>query len=80
MATYVLVHRHQANECRRAYAAWKGFDSPLRRTRTFASCARGDHRVFWTVEAVNERSALAQLPDWLAARTEASEVSSVAIP
>ncbi len=80
MPTYVLVHRHGPHECRTAYAAWKGFDSPLRRSRPYASCARGDHRIFWVVEASDERIALGQLPEWLAERTEASEVSAVGIP
>lgn len=80
MPTYLLTHRHEPSDCRTAYAAWKGFDSPLRRRQAFASCARGDHRMFWLVQANDPAGALAQLPAWLAGRTEVSEVSQVAIP
>jgi hypothetical protein len=78
--TYVLTHQHEARECRTAYAAWKGFASPLRRSHAFASCARGEHRMYWLVQADDESEALAQLPEWLAARTDVTEVSEVAIP
>jgi hypothetical protein len=78
--SYVLTHRHEPCECRTAYAAWKGFDSPLRRRQTMASCRSGGHLMFWCVEARNEAAALAQLPAWLASRAEVVEVSEVAIP
>ncbi len=62
-----------------AYAAWRGFPSPLRGRDVTASCAAGDHRMFWTVEAADADRALAQLPPYLAERTHASEVNAVAI-
>jgi hypothetical protein len=80
MPKFVLQHRHQARECRTAYAAWSGFSSPLREQPTLACCASGGHRIFWVVTAADKHSALAQLPDWLAARTEETEVQDVAIP
>jgi len=80
MATWVLAHAHEAVSCEIAYAAWSGYDSPLRRRSAIASCASGGHRIFWVVEAVDRDAALAQLPDWLAARTLVTEVSEVAIP
>jgi hypothetical protein len=80
MSRYVLSHGHSADECRAAYAAWNGFDSPLRHGRTLASCASGGHRIFWTVEADDERDALAQLPPYVAERTEINEVREVPIP
>jgi hypothetical protein len=45
-----------------------------------ASCGNGGHRIFWLVEARDEGEALAQVPEWLAGRTEAVEVAEVAIP
>ena len=42
---FVLAHHHEAADCRVAYAAWKGFDSPLRRKHTMASCASGEHHI-----------------------------------
>jgi hypothetical protein len=36
--------------------------------------------VWWTVEANDERAALAQLPGYVAERTDAIEVAEVPIP
>jgi hypothetical protein len=79
VATYLLAHAHDEAECRVAYAAWRGFDSPLRGLDAMASCASGDHRMFWTVEADSPGEALKQLPPYLAERAHASEVRGVAI-
>jgi hypothetical protein len=80
MARFILSHRHTPEECQVAFAAWQGFDSPLRRLSTLGSCVEGGHALWWTVEAENEERALAQLPPYVADRTEASPVSEVAIP
>lgn len=80
MPTYVLHHRHSPEECRVAFAAWKGFESPLRGRLTLASCQQGGHELWWTVEADDEEAALAQLPPYVAGRTQAIEVSEVAVP
>jgi hypothetical protein len=78
--TFVLAHEHTPSECPGAYAAWRGFDSPLRHGLAMASCAFGDHRVFWTVNAETAEEALAQLPPFVARRTRVSEVTGVPIP
>ena len=80
MPSYVLIHEHEPRECGAAFAAWKGFASPLRRKVTLGSCPRGGHRLLWTVEAATEDDALAQLPTFLAARTNVLEMSEVRIP
>ena len=77
---FLLTHRHELAECRFAYAAWRGFDSPLRRRPALSSCPSGGHRVWWLVDAPTAAAALGQLPDFLAARTEVTEVKDVAIP
>jgi hypothetical protein len=79
MATFVLAHTHDQAECQVVYAAWRGYDSPLRGRDAMASCANGDHRIYWTVDAGNAREALQQLPPYLAERTHASEVHRVPI-
>jgi hypothetical protein len=81
----MLDHRHRPDECRVAFAAWKGFDSPLRRAAAAATCAArggdgGEHRIWWTVEAVSEGAALEMLPPYVAERTEVSPVREVPIP
>jgi hypothetical protein len=78
--TYQLTHQHAPEECRVAFAAWRGFDSPLRRRRTLASCADGGHQIWWTVEADDPAAALAQLPPYVAERTQLAAVSEVPIP
>jgi hypothetical protein len=76
----MLTHRHQPGECPTAFAAWRGFESPLRHARILGSCAEGGHSLWWTVEASTEVEALTQLPPYVAERTEVSEVSEVSIP
>ena len=80
MPTYQILHRHEPDECRFAYAAWKGFSSPLRHHPALASCARGDHRISWTVEAESADAARLLLPPFLATRSEVDPVSEVPIP
>jgi hypothetical protein len=83
---FALSHRHPARECGIAYAAWRGFDSPLRHAPTLASCGneavetQSDHLLLWTVDAASEEAALALLPGWLADRTEVRRVAEVPIP
>ncbi len=80
MARYVLDHSHEAATCGIAYAAWSGYDSPLRHRPAISSCESGGHRILWVIEAPDSDAALRQLPEWLAARTAVTEVSEVAIP
>lgn len=76
----MLRHRHAPEECRAAFAAWNGFESPLRRRAVPASCLSGDHSIYWTVEAASEREALATLPPFVAARTFVHAIQEVEIP
>jgi hypothetical protein len=82
MPRFMLVHTHRPSECRVAFAAWRGFDSPLRHAATQASCAESDdvHRIWWAVDAADEQSAFANLPPWVAERCVAERVSQVKIP
>lgn len=80
MPRFLLSHGHRPEDCRSVYAAWNGYESPLRGRRVMASCATGGHRMFWSVEADDEAAALAQLPPFVAERTEISNVREVPIP
>jgi len=80
MARFMLTHSHQPDECRVAFAAWHGFDSPLRHHPTLSSCAAGGHLLWWTVGAKNADAALEQLPPYVAERTTVNEVREVPIP
>lgn len=80
MPRYLLHHRHEPRECGPAFAAWKGFDSPLRHHATFGSCLQGGHSLWWTVEALSETQALGFLPAYVAVRTTVTPVHEVAIP
>ena len=80
MPRFRLHHRHRAHECPVAFAAWSGFESPLRHRLTVASCATGGHEIWWDVEAGTAADALAQLPGYVATRTEAIPVGEVEIP
>jgi hypothetical protein len=89
--SFVLIHTHAPAECTVAYAAWSGFDSPLRGRKVQSTCARhlsqqppgvagpSVHETWWTTSAEDESTALAQLPPYVRARTQAREVSEVMI-
>jgi hypothetical protein len=80
MPRFLIHHRHEARECAAAFAAWKGFSSPLRRETTIASCLAGGHEIWWEVTAPGEAAALAQLPPYVATRSEAIAISDVRVP
>jgi hypothetical protein len=80
MPRYLLQHEHEPSECGAAYAAWKGFDSPLRHAATLASCLEGGHTIWWNVEAPDACAALGLLPPYVATRTTPLAVSEVCIP
>jgi hypothetical protein len=77
---FLLSHRHEPGECAAAFAAWRGFDSPLRHARVPSSCLAGGHGLWWRVEAPDLAGALALLPGFVAARTTAIEVREIEIP
>jgi hypothetical protein len=80
MPCFLLHHRHEPDECGAAFAAFKGHESPLRHRATMASCAFGEHAIWWWVEAAGEREALALLPFFVAQRATAIRIGAVDIP
>jgi hypothetical protein len=80
MALFLLHHRHAPGECAVAYAAWKGFASPLRRRPTLSSCVEGGHEIWWRVTAESAVEALRLLPPYVSARTQAIAARDVDIP
>ena len=80
MALYLLSHQHEPHECAAAFAAWQGFDSPLRHGRVPSSCLAGGHGLWWHVAAPDAAGALALLPRFVAQRTTAIAVRDVDIP
>jgi hypothetical protein len=80
MSRYLLHHVHTADDCGVVFASFKGHDSPLRRQVTITSCGSGGHAIWWTVEALTARDAIAMLPPYVAARTTVIPVAEVPIP
>lgn len=80
MAFFLLHSRHQEAECPAAYAAWRGFESPLRRSVPYATCLWGGHEVWWETEAEDETTALRQLPPFVAERSRAIRVTRARLP
>jgi hypothetical protein len=80
MPVFLLDHRHAPHECAAAFAAWRGFDSPLRHGRVSSTCLAGGHGLQWRVEATDAAGALALLPRFVAERTTAIQVREVDIP
>src|SRR5262245_47264420 len=68
VARFLLEHRHEPKECGVVFAAFKGYESPLRHLPTLASCRSGGHAIWWTVDAEDESDALRLLPRYVAAR------------
>jgi hypothetical protein len=80
MSRFLIHHRHEPGECGVVFASFRGHDSPLRHRATLASCAFGDHAIWWAVEARGEAEALALLPFFVAQRATATRVGEVEIP
>jgi hypothetical protein len=80
MSDFFLQHKHDPDECDSAFAAWRSFDSPLRGSSAPSTCLAGGHRIWWSVEAPDAAAALALLPDFVASRTEVTEVRYVEVP
>jgi hypothetical protein len=80
MSDFLLQNQHDPGECESSFAAWRSFDSPLRGSSVPSTCLAGDHRIWWSVEAADAAAALALLPDFVAQRTEVTEVRYVEVP
>ena len=80
MTIFLLQHEHEPDDCATAFAAWTGFDSPLRHKTAASTCLAGGHAVWWRVSAADRAAALALLPRYVAARTVALEVKLIEIP
>jgi len=80
MTRYLLHHSHEPHECGVVFASFRGHRSPLRHQSTLASCRSGGHAIWWAVEAATAEEALWLLPDYVAERTTATNVSEVQIP
>ncbi|MGB7859929.1 MAG: hypothetical protein WBM90_05480 [Acidimicrobiia bacterium] len=80
MPSFMLQHHHQPEECPSSYAAWKGFESPLRGQQTPSSCRNGGHEIWWEVDAADEADALGRLPAFVRERSVATRVNKVDIP
>ena len=55
MPFFLLQHSHDAQECAAAFAAWQGFESPLRHRRTPSTCLAGGHSPWCQVEALDRQ-------------------------
>ena len=80
MPFFLLHQQHAPAECAAVFAAWRGFDSPLRRRPAISTCLEGGHALWWRVEAPSRRAALELLPPFVARRTAAIAVRDVQIP
>jgi hypothetical protein len=80
MPKFMLQHHHEAAECEAVFAAFQGFESPLRNKPAPSTCLAGTHCLWWCAEAPSAEAALAQLPRFVAERTRATCVRDVGIP
>jgi hypothetical protein len=75
--SFLIEHHHDPDQCGAVFAAWNGFDSPLRGSRVWSSCRTGDHRMWFVIDADDEQAALLQVPRFVAARSIATYVNEV---
>jgi hypothetical protein len=80
MPYFLLQHRHTPAECAAAFAAWTGFQSPLRHRSVASTCLADGHALWWRVQAEDAAAALALLPLFVARRTVPIEVRDIEIP
>ena len=80
MPVFLLHHQHEPHECAAAFAAWTGFESPLRHRTVESTCLTGGHALWWRVQATDRAGALAQLPRFVAERTTPIEIREIQIP
>ena len=80
MPLFLLHHQHAPDECAAAFAAWRGFESPLRHRPTASTCLAGGHALWWHVEATDPAQALELLPRFVARRTHPIQIREVQIP
>jgi len=80
MPSFFLHNEHAPAECAATFAAWTGFDSPLRHAAAPSTCLAGGHALWWRVDAEDASSALALLPRYLRSRTRVTRVRDVEIP
>lgn len=80
MPMFLLAHHHSPAQCGAAFAAWRGFASPLRHRDAFSTCPLGGHGLWWFVEAPDEAAALGQVPAYVGETTEVTRVAPFPIP
>jgi hypothetical protein len=80
MTRFLLRHQHEPGECAAAFAAWRGFASPLRGAEAVASCRYGGHELWLTLDAASAEKALGLLPRFVAERSTATPIHDVEIP
>jgi hypothetical protein len=80
MPLFLLHHHHAPAECAAAFAAWLGFDSPLRGGQAASTCLDGGHALWWHVEAADLQTALSLLPPYVARRCRVIPIRDVHIP
>jgi hypothetical protein len=80
MPSYLLQHSHAPADCAVAFAAWNGYDSPLRHRPATSTCLTGGHTLQWRVDAADADAALALVPRLVRRTTVATQVRDVEIP
>ena len=79
-STWAMASSQCSAECASPFAAWTGFDSPLRHRPAASTCLAGGHALWWRVEAANAGAALELLPHYVRRRTDVTRVRDVEIP
>ena len=80
MGTYMVVHRHGAEECSKVGSALEGYPGPNKGKTFLCSCPAGYHAGYIVAQADSAEKALEVLPPALRATSTAEEVVETTLP
>ncbi len=80
MPTYMVVHRHSAEDCSKVGPALEGYSSPNKGQPFLCSCPAGFHVGYIVAQADSAEKALEVLPPTLRATSTAEEVTETTLP
>ncbi len=80
MGTYMVVHRHSAEDCSKVGPALEGYSSPNKGKTFLCSCQAGLHTGYIVAQADSPEKALEVLPPSLRVTSTAEEVSEATLP
>ena len=77
MPHYVVVHKHQAEECQEVFDDLKNAGALLRDLSIYCTCPSGDHGGYFVVEAANSEAVQEALPEKMRSGTTVTAADAI---